>query len=272
MPRNAYRQNARERAELTLAKSKLSHVRRHSSAERQSRVRNLKVIIAWTIVLPLMVVTCFTLMEMFFRTLTRTSFWQSEQFIFFCLGGLAWASAYGAGWRPIHAYVVGHELSHLIMARAFGGKIFAWSARPDGGFVETNKTNTWITLAPYLIPFYSIGVVLVFGIVSLFLDLREVRHIAGVRLEPVWFFYAALGLTWFFHATYTVKTIFIKQSDLDRNGELFSVFIIFLANVLLIKLLYLAASPSPLHQLVEVGRCWVGMARFILGFLRQVLG
>jgi hypothetical protein len=272
MPPNAYRRNTRELDALTLAKPKPGNVLRHSVEKRQQRVLNLKVFIAWTILIPLIAVTFSTLVEVFFRALTRTAFWQSEQFIFFCLGGVAWGCAYWAGCRPIHAYVVGHELSHLIMARAFGGKIFAWSARPDGGFVETNKTNTWITLAPYLIPFYSISVVLLFGLVGLFLDLRAVQSIAGVRLEPVWFFYMALGFTWFFHVTYTLKTISIKQSDLDRNGEFFSVFIIFFVNVLLITLLYLAASPSPTHEMVELGRCWVGTLRFILGFLRQVLG
>lgn len=272
MSRNVYRRKTRELEDLTLAKSKLGNVLRHSVEKRQQRVLTLKVFIAWIMLIPLIAVTFSTLVEMFFRALTRTSFWQSEQFIFFSLGGLAWGSAYAVGWRPIHAYVVGHELSHLIMARAFGGKIFAWSARPDGGFVETNKTNTWITLAPYLIPFYSIGVVLLFGMVGLLVDLRAVQRLAGVRLEPVWFFYVALGFTWFFHVTYTLKTISIKQSDLDRNGEFFSVFIIFFVNVLLITLLYLAASPSPTHEMVELGRCWIGTARFILGFLRQVLG
>ncbi|MCA1964795.1 MAG: hypothetical protein LDL31_12700, partial [Prosthecobacter sp.] len=173
MPANAYRLNARERSELKLEKSKPANVRRHPMRQKQDQVLLWKKIIAAALLLPLAVVTAFTLAEVFYRAITRAEFWRSEQFVFFSMGGIAWACAYAAGWRPVHAYVLGHELSHLVAARAFGGRIFGWSASPSGGYVETDKTNTWITLAPYILPFYSVAVVLLFGFAGLFFDLRQ---------------------------------------------------------------------------------------------------
>lgn len=82
MSRNVYRRKTRELEDLTLAKSKLGNVLRHSVEKRQQRVLTLKVFIAWIMLIPLIAVTFSTLVEMFFRALTRTSFWQSEQFIF----------------------------------------------------------------------------------------------------------------------------------------------------------------------------------------------
>lgn len=275
MPANTYRLSSRERSAQQLEKSKPANVSRHPTFRKRKQIRTWKQIIGGALLLPLGCITAFTLVEMFFRSLTRADFWRSEQFIFFTTGGLAWAVAYLAGWRPVHAYVLGHELSHLIVARAFGGKIFDWSASPTGGYVETNKSNTWITLAPYLIPFYSLAVMLLFGLLGIFWSLHDPVPLPigshGVTLAPVWFFYAALGLTWWFHATYTIKTVLTHQSDLERNGEFFSMSLIFLINILLITALYLAASPSPGHEFIELGRCWIGTVSWLWGLIWMIV-
>ncbi len=271
MSANSYRLNSRERTSQQMERSKPAGVRRHPSARQQRQVKRFKGWLAALLLLPLGLITAMTLGELLWRALTRLDFWRSEQFLFFTLGGIAWALTYATGWRPMHIYVLGHELSHLIVARAFGGKIISWKVTAQGGYVETNKTNTWITLAPYLLPFYSVVVMLLFGIVGMFWHLQEMRgvplgsHI--VNLRPVWLFYAMLGLTWWFHITYTLKTVFIHQSDLERNGEFFSMALIFLINVVLIVALFLAASPAPGLGFLEVGRCWMGMAHWLLDLL-----
>jgi hypothetical protein len=276
MSSNTYRLSARERSDQKLERSKPANTRRHPVAKQRKKVRTYKRLIAGLCLLPLGLITAFTIGEMLFRALTRSDFWRSEQFIFFTTGGFAWAAAYLAGWRPVHAYVLGHELSHLVVARAFGGEIFGWSASPTGGYVETNKSNTWITLAPYLIPFYSVAVMLLFGLLGTFWNLHEMVALPigsrGVNLRPVWFFYSLLGMTWWFHVTYTIKTVLTHQSDLERNGEFFSMSLIFLVNVLIIVGLYLSASPVPGHEFIELGRCWSGNASWVWNGLWQILG
>lgn len=271
MSANTYRLNSRERATQQADRSKPANVRRHPTLQRQKKVKAFKGWLAGLLLLPLGLITALTLGELMFRALTRMEFWRSEQFLFFTLGGIAWAVTYATGWRPVRMYVLGHELSHLVVARAFGGKIISWSVSAEGGYVETNKTNTWITLAPYLLPFYSVVVMLIFGLAGMFWRLQEMHGLSigshVVHLRPVWIFYAMLGLTWWFHITYTLKTVFIHQSDLERNGEFFSMALIFLINVALIVALFLAASPSPGLGFMEVGRCWMGMASGVWDFV-----
>ena len=245
MSANSYRLNSRERASQQMEKSKPANVRRHPVVQQHHQVKRFKGWLAALILLPLGLITTMTLGELLFRALTRLDFWRSEQFLFFTLGGVAWGMAHVIGWRPMHLYVLSHELSHLIVARAFGGKIISWKVTAQGGYVE-----------------------LVFGLVGMFWHLQEVRSISigshVVNLRPVWIFYVLLGLTWWFHITYTLKTVFIHQSDLERNGEFFSMALIFLINIALIVLLFLAASPAPGFGLLEVGRCWLGMADWLM--------
>lgn len=270
MSQNVYRASARERTRQRAERAKPLGVRRHPRQERLQRVKTLKGLLGVLVLLPLGLITALTFGEMLWRAMSRMAFWRNEQVIFFSLGGLAWAAAYGAGWRPVRAYVFGHEVSHLLVARAFGGRILDWDFSAQGGYVETNKSNTWITLAPYLLPFYSLVVLLVFGVLGAFWNLQELQRLelAGwaLRCKPVWLFYALLGLTWWFHATFTFKTVSIEQSDLERNGEFFSLLLIFLINVLLLVGLFIAASPSPGLGLVEVGRCWLGTAQAVWEF------
>lgn len=270
MRSNTFRASPRERVQRKADRSRLTGLRRNPQQARLRQVKAVKRILAVLLLLPLGLITAVTLLEMLWRAGVRLEFWKTEEVVFFSLGGLSWTVAYLAGWRPVRGYVFGHELSHLLVARAFGGKILDWQFSAQGGYVETNKSNTWITLAPYLVPFYSLVALLVFGLAGMFFDLHALLRldagIATLKLKPVWIFYIMLGLSWCFHVTFTWKTVVIKQSDLERNGEFFSLLLIFLVNVVLLVLLFIAASPSPGLGLAEVGRCWAGTAQTLWSF------
>jgi len=270
MSQNTFRASTKERTLRRADRSELTNVRRHPRRLKQEKVKTVKGVLAAFFLFPLGLITALTFCEMLSRAVIRLDFWRSEEVIFFFVGGLAWAVTYATGWRPVRSYVFGHEVSHLLVARAFGGKILDWDFSATGGYVETNKSNTWITLAPYLLPFYSMIVLLLFGLVGVFWSLHGMQRIeigtAVLHFKPVWFFYSMLGLTWCFHATFTWKTVFIEQSDLERNGEFFSMSLIFLVNVLLLVALFIAASPSPGLGMMEVGRCWWGTAGAVWNF------
>ena len=227
--------------------------------------------IGGAVLAPACLVTAVTLIMMLWRAVTRMDFLRSEEFVFFSFGGVLWAAAYLSGLRPVTAYVFGHEFSHLVTARLFGGHIFDWKVSAQGGYVETDKSNTWITLAPYLIPFYTLIIMVVFGIVGLALDMQQPHAVSigswTVHLKPMRILYALVGLTWCFHATYTVKTVLAEQGDLKRNGEFFSMMLIFLINAFLLIALFLAASPSPGLGFAEVARCWWSVASGIVSWL-----
>ena len=86
----------------------------------------------------------------------------------------------------------------------------------------------------------------------------------------VWVMYASVGFTWSYHLTFTVITIHAEQGDLTRNGEFFSLMLIFIFNIALIAALFVAASPAV--GFADVGRAWWTVAKGTWQFLTSILG
>ena len=167
-------------------------------------------------------------------------FWATEEFWFFALGSLLWIIAFLAGVglygepRPLRAYVFGHELTHAVWVWAMGGRVSAFEVSRTGGYIITDTHNFWIALAPYFYPIYSIAVVAVYGVVSVFYDVSS--------QTPLLF--GLIGLTWAFHASFTLWMIPKGQSDLSSHGTFFSLVIIYLMNLLILIGLLLVAAPE----------------------------
>ena len=170
----------------------------------------------------------------------RVPFWMSHEFLMFCLGAAAWLlwlCASFAIWkrpRPVRAYVLGHELMHMLMARVFRGKIRDYHIGAEGGYIVTNKYNFLIALAPYLWPFYSVPVLAAWGISLFWKGTPFVQE----------FFLAALGLTWMFHLTFTLWVLPRGQSDLHGPGRVFSITVIYLANAILLGAALVVLAPE----------------------------
>lgn len=263
MPAVNHRISSRQRREKAVAKAKPLVDRPAREAAKEERKLRFKGWFAFVVLLPLLVISVCTLVEFFFRANVQRHFWRTDEFLFFLSGTLAWGLAYWVGWRPVTLYVFAHEITHLLVAKyLFRGKIFDWKVTSSGGYVETNKSNTWITLGPYLLPLYTLLVMFVFGVTALFWDVMQWRAVglAGfeVHVRGIWALYFLVGFTWAFHLTYTLQTVHVEQGDLTRNGEFFSMLLIVLVNLLLITLLFVAASPS--MSLGELGRCWLEVA------------
>ena len=251
------------------ARREKADVARNTLRMNERETIGLKRWIGIFILAPVTFVTMLTLVEMSWRLVTRHGIWQTEEFRFFGIGLLAWALMFGlARFRPVRLYVFGHELSHAIVALCLGGKIYKFEFTAQGGYVETNKTNTWISLAPYLIPIYSLFVMLIFGVAAYFADLHTTNQIPvfwhHIPFKFDRLFYICLGLTWAFHITYTVVALRAEQSDLTRNGEFFSIMLIAVINAALLMLMFVSASPHPELGMVQTFRCWWGVAISLL--------
>lgn len=130
-------------------------------------------------------------------------------------------------------YVLGHELTHALWSVLMGGKASRLRVSASGGSVRVTKNNAWVTLAPYFFPLYTVAV-------------------AGVWLLTVWLFPAVkpyapvflfwIGLTWSFHATYTVRFLAWNQPDIREHGRLFSYSLIYALNILSIAAALIAVS------------------------------
>lgn len=232
----------------------------HPHVVREERMRHWKLMTAVLLLIPVAGVTVVTAAQLMGRAFLYQAFWKSSELGFFLLGGVAWWVMLYCGARLIGFYVWGHEASHAAVALCCGGKILGFQANASGGYVDTTKSNTWITLAPYLVPIYTLVVLLVSFGVAVFLEMR-----VGVPVEvgpfrfgfrPVWISAFLAGWSWFFHITYTVKTIRLEQGDLVRNGEFFSIMLIFLSNMLLLVAMFLMAAPGPDLTIREVLGTW----------------
>ncbi len=189
---------------------------------------------------------CYILTAAFFSALLdaltsqasgRSHFWATAEFWFFSLGLVCWLIAYFGLPKPLIVYVYGHELTHAITVKLMGGRVSDFSVGRDGGYIVSSKINTWIALAPYFVPIYSVGVILLYGLVSLLYDLQPHAELATGIL------YGLLGFTWAFHATFTLSMIPRGQTDLAYGGTFFSLTVIYLMNLLVLSLLLILATP-----------------------------
>jgi hypothetical protein len=122
---------------------------------------------------------------------------------------------------PVRMYVLGHELTHAIVALMFGAKVSKLKVAASGGSVMVSKTNMLITLSPYFFPFYTIILALAAYVTSLFVPI--------LPWKPLWFFVA--GFTWFFHICFTLDSLVRRQPDIIEFGRLFSYVMIWFFNV-----------------------------------------
>ncbi|MBX7211899.1 MAG: hypothetical protein K1X78_26575 [Verrucomicrobiaceae bacterium] len=257
-----HRLSYKKRREKAIERGKPA-VRRRADNLKEEAARRAKIWFAMLVLLPVTAVSLFTVVELMFRANARTGIWRKGEVLVFALGSLSWAAAYGRGWRPVRSYVFAHEFTHLVIAKLFGGKIYDWRVSAEGGYVETNKSNTLITLGPYLVPFYSLAVLVAFGVLGLFVDMARVIPV-GVEgwVLPwrwVWALYWLVGFTWGHHLTFTLQTVHVEQGDLTRNGEFFSMLLIFIVNLALIGSFFVVVLPD--IRFTDVVGVWLEMAR-----------
>ena len=144
--------------------------------------------------------------------------------------------------QPVRAYVVAHELTHALWGVLCGARISDMTVSSRGGSVKLSKSNMLITLAPYFFPLYTILVILLRLLVGCF--------VAEVPYPLVWLF--LVGLTWGFHATFTVQSLIITQPDIQEYGRLFSYAVIYLFNLTGVCLWVVCTTPVTLASFVSV--------------------
>jgi hypothetical protein len=187
-----------------------------------------------------------TFFTAFARTTVHDTFWITEEFWFFSLGAILWLVAFFCLPRPLWIYVFGHEITHALWVYLMGGRVHRFRVSKEGGHILTDKTNTWIALAPYFFPIYSVLVIAIYGAAALFTDVTPFRP----------WLYAGIGATWAFHLSFTCWMIPKGQPDLTYGGTFFSLVLIYQLNLALLAVLLIVASP---------GVSWMGFARDLIG-------
>lgn len=178
------------------------------------------------------------------------------------LGGvMCWLLCFLFFPRPVRSYILAHELSHLLAAWLSGVRGGALRVGREEGSVEVEKRTVWIALAPYILPFYSLLLLLLHGLASL-------------RWDPsLWrgFLPFGLGVTWSFHLSFTVSMLCVPQSDVKPYGRFASFVLILCGNLLILCLALFLVNAQPLsadfslllgetEESYRVAAAWAGRA------------
>jgi len=131
--------------------------------------------------------------------------------------------------RPVYLYVLGHECVHVLATWLCGGRVVSFNVTPSGGNVVTSKTNFFIELSPYFVPFYTI----LLGVIYLVLRTidQSIPHMSLV-------FIFLIGVTLTFHFVMTAEALKLQQPDIMKSGLLFSLVIIFVFNLVVVMAVF----------------------------------
>lgn len=162
----------------------------------------------------------------------------------------------------LRLYVIGHELAHALAVYASLGWV-DWHEsriiRPDNAFIVASRSNTFVTLAPYLLPFWA---AIWTGLVCAIHHFRPLPQFEAVLC-------AGLGLFIAFHLLYTLWLSTMEQSDFLPNGLAFSLLLILLVNVAWLVALLVWGDPAlGWHR---VGLLWKSSARQLWQLGRELL-
>jgi len=161
------------------------------------------------------------------HALTNSSLWA------FVAGYALWLAVFAFLPKPMRTYVLGHELTHAVWALMMGARVGGLKVKKTGGQVRTSKTNWFIALAPYFFPFYAMLFIVIFFIAHAIWDLAAY----------LWVLFLLVGLGWSFHVTFTLMMLLtVKQPDVESQGVVFSVVVIYCMNLLIMALTAIALS------------------------------
>lgn len=140
-------------------------------------------------------------------------------------GYAAWTLLFAFVPVPTGVYVFGHELTHAAWGLLTGSKIGKITVSGAGGSCVVSNPGMFTTLAPYFVPFYLVVLLLAWLVAAIWIDMRP---------YALWGL-AAVGFTYGFHVTYTVKTLVeVEQPDVREYGRFFSYVLIVLVNLLVL--------------------------------------
>lgn len=193
----------------------------------------VRLVIGLCLLLPLSGVMVYALMLQLYHAapvVSDSAFWQSVPVWYALLGMLVFTTVkYFRLIDPIlmFAYVLGHELTHAITALMCFGKVQALSVDLDGGYVDTDTDNLFVSLSPYFVPLWML----------LWLGGFYVANWIFPFDSYLPWFYSGFGFWWAFHVYWTLWIIPREQPDLLENGVVLSFMIILLCNVVALLLM-----------------------------------
>ena len=157
-----------------------------------------------------------------YQKLNETMFYSLIGFIFF-------TGFYLLTGQPVRTYIIAHELSHMIFAIFTGTRIKSVSFRKDNSYVKTGGSNVFVSLGPYILPLYSIVLILIYKMILIIIGYSKFISII---------FYFIIGAGYSFHILSTVHYLKYDQPDMKRYGYFFSLTFVMVWLIVISALLF----------------------------------
>jgi len=184
--------------------------------------KSLKLVIGIAL-LPLMV----TISQSFYLQLDNISDLNSANQTYFLWGVIAYVIMHIVFIKPQFIYNLGHELVHVLATWLSFGRAGNLRVSRRGGSVQTSKSNSFVSISPYFVPIFAVGVGIAYFLISLVADISN--H-AGYFV-----FFIAFCFT--LHIIMTIEALKVNQPDVVRTGYLFSLSVIYVANIVIAGLI-----------------------------------
>jgi hypothetical protein len=139
--------------------------------------------------------------------------------IAFLSGALTYTALHFFVMKPRFLSTLAHEVTHVLWGLAFKAQVKELKIRGDGGYVNLSKANSAIRLAPYFFPTLTVLALLT----TFFL-----RH------EYLIWVYFFVGFTLALHIISAWESLTLRQPDIMKSGVIFSLPLIFIANLIVI--------------------------------------
>jgi hypothetical protein len=161
-------------------------------------------------------------------------------------------------------YVFGHELTHWVMAKIFLRKTGRFQSGKAAGAVEVEKPNVWIILAPYVLPFYLLVIIGLYGLIML---------IANGSIHPyaVVAFAILLGLSYAYHVVLTIIALRAGQADLKMKGKILSLMMVITGNLLFVFMALIMATRQWRAGIKAFSQQILAQAEFIIAMMQRIV-
>jgi hypothetical protein len=157
--------------------------------------------------------------------------WLSREGVVFLACFAAYFLIHFLLYRPVLSHVMAHELTHALAAMLMGGKVTSIQASTSGGTTVVNRSHVFISLAPYIFPFYTAITLAIYLIAAPSFKI----YLLGL-----------IGFTYAFHLALTGWSLSHHQPDLKEGGVVFSLIFIFAGNMMVLMLLFSFVFPQQL--------------------------
>jgi len=130
-------------------------------------------------------------------------------------------------------YVIGHELTHWLIAKLFRRRTQRFEIHRGGGSVAVERPNIWIVLGPYFLPIHA---VFWLGLCGFYRFWRGPLPQMQLNIAA-----AITGVAYAYHLVMTARALMRKQPDIENHGAIISLPLIICANVLVLFLTFVVA-------------------------------